>query len=492
MHRALQLEEVKTAIGVFLDTTSLIASASCCREWHDSFIPLLWQHLNVQSNHHIPSAQLEKNKHRILQLTIQSQGNGPYFSINGCSNLTRLILRASLNTFRRKKSQYHSWTLIVNNHSSTLKHISLASFRSDDYTEEFCEAVGNCTNLQSLTVDGYGFPQLLLKACCNITEIEIRRSSIEVQRSTKSSDDQRNNTRIQHVYIEEPSSPNGVINFLSLCPALRYLSWRSFKMLTFPLPRLASALVDGTWPQLEELDVDGYGLKDPELAKALGGINRLVVLAVPNSEFGSGSMISMGKHLTSIKTLNLCGCKYVSSSMIQSMLCSMTALESLSVGTIKYTDIAEGSAWTSLNLRRLSISINMENPLFSKSQDKTLTQSGANRDTSFEARQRVVYERLSSLTRLNVLDIQQPQECSSLEKSLDLRLISGLGALSSLRKLVNFSFRTTSQEMGMDEIEWIVNNWTSLRKIGGKFTGNPDNFYKMKRVLNSNGILVYD
>ncbi|KAF9358894.1 hypothetical protein BGX26_000679 [Mortierella sp. AD094] len=394
-------------------------------------------------------------------------------------------------TYRRRKEQWHAWTLIVKNHSSTLKHISLISFRTADFTPELCEAIGNCTNLQSLTADGNGLSQLLSKACRNITKIKIRESIID---STISSGGQGDNTRIQRVVIEEPLSSAGVAQFLGLCPVLRHLSWRSSKMLTFPLPQLTSALIDGTWPQLEEFDVDGYGLKDPDLATTLEGISRLVVLSVPKSEFGSRSMRSMGKHLASITTLNLSGCNYVSSSMIQSMLCSMTALESLFVGTIRYMDIVNGSAWTSLNLRTLFIGIDMETPPSDENQDEILTQSGATRDANFEAHQRIVFERLSSLTRLNVLNIQpyQHYDYSNLRKTLDLRLASGLGALSSLRRLVNFSFKMTSQQMSMDEIRWIIKNWTSLRKIGGRFTGDPDRFYEMKRALNSNGILVYD
>ncbi|KAF9114949.1 hypothetical protein BGX27_009379 [Mortierella sp. AM989] len=301
-------------------------------------------------------------------------------------------------------------------------------------------------------------------------------------------------TRIHRVVIEEPLSAANVVEFLGMCPELRYLYWRSSKMIRFPLPQLASALMDGLWPRLTELDVDGNEMKDDDLAKALDGIGQLVSLRAPKAEFSSLSLQSIRKHISSIKTLDLRGCNYVTSSMIQSILCSMITLESLSVGRIGYMDIVTGSAWTSLNLRELAISIDMDTISSDKSKEKTLTRSDTSGSPSFEAHQRIVYGRLSSLERLSVLNLQPYplNNYATMKRTLDLRLISGLEVLSSLKKLVDFSFKMTSQQMSMDEVQWITRNWTSLRKICGRFTSDPVQYYEMKRALNRYGILVYD
>ncbi|KAF8978938.1 hypothetical protein BGZ46_005988 [Entomortierella lignicola] len=482
MHPALHIEEVRTSIGEFLNPSSIIACARCCHEWHDSFTPLLWRHLNITQVSRIPREQLEKNKHRILALTVHIFSSPPYFSVQGCSNLSRIIIQGGKYTYHPYAApQWRIWDQLIRDHCSTLQHLSLLDFHAIEFDSDFCEGIATCNELQSLTLEGRiaRMATFLWDACKTITEIKIRGTDIPKSNGTV--------TQINRVAIENTFTTDGIMQFLEQCPKLQHLSWRTKRRTAFPLSQLESGLADGLWPHLEELDMDGVGLKDFSLAKTFGNMNKLTTLLVPNSEFGSISLTSLKKHNSFLKTLDLRGCGYVNGSAIQDILSSIVSLESLTVGKIMYMDIVNGSAWVSLKLQRLRMCIDMQNFVSDKSNEDTIIN-----DNDFEAHQQIVYDRLSTLTQLEVLDIHPYPYYPEITQTLDLRVSSGLETLSSLKKLVDFSFKGTRQDMSMKDVRWIIENLANLRKISGRFTNDPKKYYEMKLELNSHGILVYD
>lgn len=355
--------------------------------------------------------------------------------------------------------------------------------------ERFCVAIAGCTRLQTLKLIGRLIDSqigpALWTACLGIRTLHLEHTALP-----KWTPSFVGTSRIQRLIVQEAQKSHNGLLLLQNCPQLRYIYWRDSEAVKFPLRSIGEALLTTQhWPHLEELDLNLLDSKDTDLAPVLSGISRLVTLHAEKSGFGLKCLEGIAKHHTTIKTLNLAMCSLVNSSMIQTILSSMTALEYLNTGRIHYLDIVNGSPWVSLRLQRLVIGINMETATRTTSQ-KNHGDTGA----LFASQQRMVFRRLSTLDRLVVLDLISPGSIGSTGygRTLDLRLDEGLDTLSTLKQLESFSFKSYHQQMKMSDIQWMITSWPRLRKLAGRFSSDPDRFYEFKHTLNNHGIRVFD
>ncbi|KAF8935566.1 hypothetical protein BGZ58_004934 [Dissophora ornata] len=489
MHHALELEEVRTAIGQFLSPSAIIACASCCKEWYESFIPLIWQSL-ILRNGAFPLPELGtlmKNKDRIKHLTISSCDAWEHMELKECRHLTRLTLTG----FYHRTMHYDNWRMLVENHQATLEHLTISPTASIiALSPEFGRAIALCKRLQTLTLQGPVVQALqaaaaFWSACLTIDKLHVKYTTLPIWNDTIVG-----TARLTHLVVEGPMRGGDGLDLLLHCPKLQSLYWRSSEHITFPLKGFGAAMVAGSWPELEELDLMGYEFGDLDLAAALEGMNRLTRLRAQSTGFGPRSMEALGKNASKIKTLDLVDCVDVTSSMIQTILSSMPQLTELSVGRIRYMDIVNGSPWVALNLEKLHFNIDMEPvvTLESKEEHEPFPNS------PFDTHQRLVFERLATLTRLRVLNLIPSSSYRNpyLYRTLQLQLDAGLGALSTLARLEFFGFKSNHQKMGPEEIQWIIKTWPRLRKFRGQFSTDPEYFYSAKKLMNTHHILVLD
>ncbi|KAF9960200.1 hypothetical protein BGZ65_012660 [Modicella reniformis] len=375
---------------------------------------------------------------------------------------------------------WNGWTFLVNHHQTSLQHLTVDTWIM--MAKHFCIAVAGCSQLKTLKLTGRLIDPLIAPALWSACRAAKMINTLHLEHTALPKWNQEfeegTATHIRRLIIVEPQKSCDGLDLLQHCPQLQYLHWRDSESVLFPLRKVAESLLRGQWPHLEELDLTLYDSEDQDLAMMIEGITRLVTLHMEFSAFGPKSLQAMSKHFSTIRTLNVAVCMYVSSSMIQTILSSMPALESLKTDRIHYLDIVNGTPWVSLHLQQLIINVDMG----TRQKDS---------DNNFAAHQRIVFERLSTLVRLRVLDLTRTSPTKS-ARVLDLRLSAGLGALSTLRELESFSFKSHTQQMSMDDIRWIITSWPQLRKISGRFAADPDHYYEIKHLLNSHKILVFD
>jgi hypothetical protein len=63
-----------------------------------------------------------------------------------------------------------------------------------------------------------------------------------------------------------------------------------------------------------------------------------------------------------------------------------------------------------------------------------------------------------------------------LQETFDLRLCRGLGKLSTLRSLAVINFLDTDQKMGDEEVDWMIEHWTSLVEVNGTLNTSKQEF----------------
>ncbi|KAF9897204.1 hypothetical protein BX616_006013 [Lobosporangium transversale] len=507
MHAALHLEEVRVAIGKLLNPDSLIACACCCREWHDSFIRLLWHSVvfrktGARISTLPPLALLERHKHLIQYLTVNGCNVPVYLSLQGCSLLTNLTLQGRL--FRQSPSEdwLHYWTLLISNHSSTLQTINVHCISGANVSGGFCSAIASCCRLEALHLEGLLVPQVrgaeLWDACRNIKTLTLCGMQFPKWDNTFVGV-----SRLRRLIVKSPISGVNGLEWIQHCPELRSLHWQGYEQaLQFPRKQFVQALVCGAWPHLEELHMDDTAWCDESLGTALEGIRSLVTLRATISSFGPLSMRAIEKHSSTVVTLDLTNCLMLKGPIIQKILSSMTALKYLSVGRIGYMDVVRGSPWASVNLQELTINIDMSSPRLSEHEDldssyqsdKSKTTLNDLDSSAFTTHQKLVYSRIASLTKLRVLHLKSFWLTGEgiWSPTLDLTLSAGLDYLSPLKELWSFSFMGNPQKMGMEEIEWMAQNWPRLAKLTGRLSTDPDTYYEMKRLLNSHRIQVFD
>ncbi|KAF9114377.1 hypothetical protein BGX27_011010 [Mortierella sp. AM989] len=278
---------------------------------------------------------------------------------------------------------------------------------------------------------------------------------------------------LQHIHIQgiHGLESEGQLRLLMLCPNIKSFYWRGILFKTkFQVDRWVEYIESGMWPQLTSLDVLGEEFHDEGLSRVIERLPLpLTKMLVKTTDFGPmafHSLISISRHYTHLQELELFACSNVTSSMIQQVMVTMPALEHFSANRLCVTDIfgisskhqsgisGYGGSWICKNLRILKLCIDM----------------GVDSDPQaleYVEQQRQVHQRLSKLERLEVLEVSRDlpyREGIVKVRKLDHRLSTGLGHLSSLKRLRKFQFKP-GQTLTMEEIEWMASTWEFLTTV---------------------------
>ncbi|KAF9996705.1 hypothetical protein BGZ80_007185, partial [Entomortierella chlamydospora] len=112
---------------------------------------------------------------------------------------------------------------------------------------------------------------------------------------------------------------------------------------------------------------------------------------------------------------------------------------------------------------------------------------------------RGVFKQISRLERLEELhvgvwdDIKEKTERSVFQNetiwdSLDMRLEAGLDNLHSLKQLTEIGFYHVKQELGEEDVQWMVTSWPNLKAICGKLNTKRDEFVRLAAILEERDI----
>jgi hypothetical protein len=231
------------------------------------------------------------------------------------------------------------------------------------------------------------------------------------------------------------------------------------------------------WPHLSKLFIscDIYEVEDEEdftyLLEAIGnGLGGLVELE-SNHPMQAQSPKALSLHFGTLMRVEL-GSR-VKSAITLDILYSCPRLEVLRVGGLDVQKMAERGPWVCQQLRVLEVWFIIP-------------------DSRQDLRP-LLFERLSTLTRLESLSTSFFHAGFGSTFGLRLRLDDGLGLLTNLQQLrsLNFGFSSTkacSPQIEMEDATWMVKNWKRLNKVYGRLNSDEAVEAQLKEILKSHGI----
>jgi hypothetical protein len=235
--------------------------------------------------------------------------------------------------------------------------------------------------------------------------------------------------------------------------------------------------IQNHWPHIKSLVLTG--VQEPTLAAILESVGHgLASLTFYHCELATraNSKRALQAHFKTLVELRIHPCTPVSSDTVLDVLCSCPVLEVLHVRYLSAEVITERGPWACQHyLRELTAGI----------------QVGQNE----EALQPLVFERLSTLTRLEMLEILTPMP-NSRRSMLAFRLECGLGQLAHWQHLsvLQFSmewYNINTPQVGMYEVAWMAKHWKKLRSVSGHLHHDMEMELQLRIMFESHGIKTF-
>jgi hypothetical protein len=262
--------------------------------------------------------------------------------------------------------------------------------------------------------------------------------------------------------------------FILQSPMLHTLDLR-LKSYKFSLDHFCDYFAAQTWPYLDSLAITGH--YDEERAqqhiRLLQSTKRpFKLLDLDRGAIGPQSLdlLRQGGHFETLIKVDLTiwhmsrGCHrpmsvvVAASKRIREVLESCSSLEHIAGSAISGQDIIDSKPWVCHRLKKFEVLISM---------DLTKQKPRRAEYTKDEKRKcHQVFERLSQLRQLKVLDMSGNRCIYTTSITLPLELRMGLGHLSTLRNLELIGYQGR-QRMRMVDVEWMLQHWTKFRMIAG-------------------------
>ncbi|KAK3814221.1 MAG: hypothetical protein J3Q66DRAFT_34100 [Benniella sp.] len=335
----LELPEIRTTIGKFLDRSDLAQCLYVCKAWHASFLPLVWSTVSIlRSKGRYPGVEAFKShSHLIRNLAYDPRSWRAYESIH-CRNVSTLhvhcyrydspvigqhdqLRQLSIEGGRwcGRTGIYPCWK--PTNSLPKLSSLALKKVKIDlDSTEKFWNL---CTGLESLSI-----------RLTNIARFPDKSMSFE---------------RIEKLVLFPRSghSFEQWLAFITQCPNLVSLDWvREGDGSPASTDIFAAHLAKDTWPKLCEIRLPNFSLSDSQLSKIVNGMQQIKSLDVAGCTFGALSLAALRPHFSILRQLKLESAVFeTGSSIIPEVLASCPQLEILIAGGVTSEDILQGPPW---------------------------------------------------------------------------------------------------------------------------------------------------
>ncbi|KAF9942252.1 hypothetical protein BGZ65_007126 [Modicella reniformis] len=243
------------------------------------------------------------------------------------------------------------------------------------------------------------------------------------------------------------------LKFMQRCPSLT--SFWVDGMETAEFISSFSELVAGkTWPHLHRITVKSCKLTCDTLSKIIRSMQQITALDVHcyEPDFYSSNFMELVEllrpHFSNIRVLHLRAYDEMISPMAQEILASCPLLEQLTAPPIDASVIAEGKPWVCTRLQELDLMI-------------------VYKDSSLPRLQPLVFDQVARLVRLEKLWMDLHYWMIP-DQVVELTFENGLNKLSTLRSLRFMRLGDTNQEMGQQEIDWILKYWTNMEEFNGR------------------------
>ncbi|KAI8345527.1 hypothetical protein B0O80DRAFT_504285 [Mortierella sp. GBAus27b] len=448
------LPEIRETLAPYLSSDDLTRCIRACRTWHDSFYPFLWTSVEIpaEQKRQPPPEKLNMHRTMVRHLVCYEYIPVDCRSINypGLRTLQfRKIRRSigisailgnnpSLSHLEFHQENTHGWpTCIIPNTLSNLSTLRLNGVRLSSMDQSWMIFLQLETlELQRVSMPPITLPETLWKVN-ELTMSSIRRMAVSIQ-----------------------------LKLIKQCPELRRLHWGPMVERT-PLDNFARSM--DTWPLLEDLCLDGSNASDQQLSIIIGNMRRVIGLSVIGTYFSIQAMSVLRSHFHSLRRFGVACSIYGMSNTACSeftieVLKSCPQLEHLKARGVSAEYLMDDAPWACEgSLRVLEMSFNH---VINDSQHET------------------IMGRLAKLVNLERLDVSNGLP----ENTITFQLRRGLGKLATLTGLRKLVLARDMQHLSMDDIEWMIQHWTSLTTIEGTLGWNHDDPQVLINRLSAAGV----
>lgn len=291
------------------------------------------------------------------------------------------------------------------------------------------------------------------------------------------------------------------------------------------------------WMELTSLELtsgkESLAVSDQQLAIILDRAgDTMERLALRNVRVGGATFRSMRRFFDSVVDLDLRLCSNVTGDMVQQVLASCPGLKSVAADSIHASNIVDGDPWVCLGLQSWTVFIDLSGAsppsrpsCSSLSSDSRSHGSGRQQQQAYNRRQgqkgklkaydrssrnienqqddelqqllqQIVFERLSTLTCLEHLDLDRyypltGRAALKAVETLDWRLRKGLDKLVTLTRLTTVCL-SSHQTMNMSKSAavWMIEHWLQLEVVRGRLGERKGDHKELARLFQRNGIQV--
>ena len=254
------------------------------------------------------------------------------------------------------------------------------------------------------------------------------------------------------------------------------------------------------WPDLESLTITSArgtgGISDIVLELLLENIGQegiascspLRILCLQGVGFGPKAFNSLRnqEHFQVLVEVDLLRCGDVTSAMLEEILESCPMLKTITGNIIRVDDIALGLPWDCRGLKLWRIHIDSTQSVNEERKESAGATSGS------KAQQHMVFERLSTLVNLEILDLDLVfpiRERGQLIQTLEWQVKRGLNLLATLTGLRTVRFlQTHPMNMSKSAVQWMMDHWSSLKSVEGRLGRTKADHKELARLLSSKSI----
>ncbi|KAK3805594.1 MAG: hypothetical protein J3Q66DRAFT_445902 [Benniella sp.] len=473
----LHIPEIMSMIVSYLEGNDLARCLRVSKIWRDIFLPHRWRAIERRVDlfgYYGPNeGALHKYQHLVQDLVVYGASRA-YLHHPNLRKL-HMIVNLDIGKDRIGIGRTIHWGLTEK--YPLLDYLSLSSVNVDRL---LCREILEHPSIRTLSLGSAVITEDILtdfwEACRNLECLIISAVNFKSESTLMSKDTVFGRMRRLVLGYVKAQSLLEQLDPVFHCPMLEKLEWEPPNALNVWM-NINHPVQRDNWPQLNELRIS-IDPQDSELGSLLEGLGncfgKITNLRAWRGTFGPQASKALGFHFTTLVELRLNYRMSVASSTIRDVLCSCPNLEILRTRIIYARDIAEGGPWVCQQLRELGVCFRVGE-----------TEQGLHS---------LVFERLSTLTRLETLDMKESARVNhSSDGVLDFRLDYGLERLASLHELRVLRFHTKvehMQQIGTKEVEWMTNNWKKLKGIYGRLNRDPEVESQLSDALKSPSLIA--
>ncbi|KAK3819497.1 MAG: hypothetical protein J3Q66DRAFT_438659 [Benniella sp.] len=471
----LEIQEIADTVARYLEVKDLARCVCVSKGWHDTFLPHRWRVIRsgytymgllgryAQFGPHRDS--VHKHRHLIQDLSFIHDING--LDKFDYPNVRRLEFDAICSSL----GPVHDPIMDLTTLTPSLVDLRLED--EDTQQPAFWEMLSEHPHLRTLTLEkmqikSHAIPGFW-KTCMNLESLRLDYVDIEdagcsgnrIFDRLRSLSIANANTMIEPYYM----------NMVLQSPRLKSLAWD-----VGTLARVKQQSMNRHWPHLSRLFIscNVSEVEDEEdltyMLEAIGnGLGGLVEFE-SNHPMEAQSPKALSLHFSTLVKVDL-GSRSESAITLD-ILYSCPRLEVLRVGGVDVQKMAERGPWVCQQLRVLEIRFEIPD----SRQDLRL----------------LLFELLSTLTRLESLAMSFADTDFGGTHGLRLRLDDGLDLLTNLQqlRLLDFgpSYMKACPQIGVDDATWMVKNWKRLKGVYGRLNSDEAVGAQLKEILKSHGI----